>query len=380
MTSAINGNVEDIKIAYTYVDALNIISATISTTEKSLDCIFDHRWLIAQIDDTKLLNSIIKLRLKGIASRFITRITKDNMSYCKKIMKYSELKHAEKVSGYLGISDSNIFFNYLLPEKLKENSGKNIKDNSQSEIHLINIDNQYFIQGQQYLFENLWKHSTLAREKITEIERKVVENIISNKTSEDKEEIIQTLYKIIESAIDQILILFPNTSSFWNLYNEGIMSTIKKAINRDVTVKILIHVNDNDEINKETIRQKLKYEKKEIEINTNFFSKQLLQEYALFVADEAMSATIETKFSEKEKMASPSLKTIRSATFSKNVSHISSLVSMFDILWIQSDYEKQNKLKQTYFHMFKGFRLKNETYERKWTFEQQQEDNKKNIT
>ena len=158
------------------------------------------------------------------------------------------------------------------------------------------------------------------------------------------------------------------------------MSTIKKAINRDVTVKILIHVNDNDEINKETIRQKLKYEKKEIEINTNFFSKQLLQEYALFVADEAMSATIETKFSEEEKVASPSLKTIRSATFSKNVSHISSLVSMFDILWIQSDYEKQNKLKQTYFHMFKGFRLKNETYERKWTFEQQQEDNKKSIT
>jgi hypothetical protein len=295
-------------------------------------------------------------------------------------MKYSELKHAEKVSGYLGISDNNIFFNYLLPEKLKENSGKNMISNSQNEIHLINIDNQYFIQGQQYLFENLWKHSTLAREKITEIERKVVENIISNKTSEDKEEIIQTLYKIIESAIDQILILFPNTSSFWNLYNEGIMSTIKKAINRDVTVKILIHVNDNDEINKETIRQKLKYEKKEIEINTNFFSKQLLQEYALFVADEAMSATIETKFSEEEKVASPSLKTIRSATFSKNVSHISSLVSMFDILWIQSDYEKQNKLKQTYFHMFKGFRLKNETYERKWTFEQQQEDNKKSIT
>jgi hypothetical protein len=378
LTSSINGNVEDIKIAYTYVDALNIISATISNTEKSLDCIFDHRWLITQIDDTKLLNSIIKLRLKGIASRFITKITKDNMSYCKKIMKYSELKHAEKVSGYLGISDSHIFFNYLLPEKLKENSGKNIKDNSQSEMHLINIDNQYFIQGQQYLFENLWKHSTLAREKITEIERKVVENIISNKTSEDKEEIIQTLYKIIEFAIDQILILFPNTSSFWNLYNEGIMSTIKNAINRDVTVKILIHVNDNDEINKETIRQKLKYEKKEIEINTNFFSKQLLQQYALFVADEAMSATIETKFSDDEKVAAPSLKTIRSATFSKNVSQISSLVSMFDILWIQSDYEKQNKLKQTYFHMFKGFRLKNETYERKWTFEHEHGDNKKN--
>ncbi len=379
MTSTINGNIENIKIAYTYVEALNIISATISNTEKSLDCIFDHRWLITQIDDTKLLNSIIKLRLKGIVSRFITKITKDNMSYCKKIMKYSELKHAEKVSGYLSISDSHIFFNYVLPENLKENSVENIKDNSLNEIHLIKIDNQSFIQGQQNLFENLWNHSTLAREKITEIERKVVENIISNKTSEDKEEIIQTLCKIIESAIDQIMVLFPNTSSFWDIYNEGIISTIKDAINRDVTVKILIHIKDNDEINKEAIRQKLKYEKKEIEINTNFFSKQLQQHYVLVVADEAMSAMIETKFSKDNDDKDTSLRIIRSATFSKNVSQISSLVSMFDILWIQSDYEKQNKLKQTYFHMFKGFRLKNETYERKWTFDQHEHgDNKKN--
>ncbi len=69
---------------------------------------------------------------------------------------------------------------------------------------------------------------------------------------------MQTLCKIIESAIDQIMVLFPNTSSFWDIYNEGIISTIKDAINRDVTVKILIHIKDNDEINKEAIRQKLK--------------------------------------------------------------------------------------------------------------------------
>ncbi len=374
MNSSINGNVESIKIAYTYADAINIISTTISNTEKSLDCIFDNRWLIDHIDNSGLLNLIIKLKLKGITSRFVTKFTKDNISYCKKIMKYSELKHSDKGIGYLGISDSSHFFNYTLPEKIKEDNVENIKDNSQPEIHLIKINNQSFVTEQQFLFDNLWNHSTIAREKITEIERKVVENIISNKTIEDKEEIIQTLCKIIESAIDQILVLFPNASSFWDLYNEGIITIIKKAINRDVTVKILIHINDNDETNKETIRQKLKYEKKEIEINTNFFSKQLQQQYVLFIVDEAMSATIETKF---HKYDEPSSRINGSSTFSKNVSQISSSVSMFDILWIQSDYEKQSKLKQTYFQMFKGFKLKNEIYKRKWAFEQH-DDNKKN--
>ena len=250
------------------------------------------------------------------------------------------------------------------------------------ETHLININNQSFVQQQQYLFENLWNHSTFAREKITEIERKVVENIISNKTIEDKGGDNSNPLQDNRIRHNQILILFPNTSSFWDIYNEGIMSTIKNAINRDVTVKILIHINDNDEINKETIRQKLKSEKKEMEINTNFFSKQLQQQYVLFVADEAMSATIETKFSKADMRwrggRGAIFKDQRSATFSKNITQISSMVSMFDILWIQSDYEKQNKLKQTYFHMFKGFRLKNETYERKWAFDQKQGDNKKN--
>lgn len=375
LTSSINGNVESIKIAYTYADAINIISTTISNTEKSLDCIFDNRWLIVQIDNTVLLNLIIKLKHKGITSRFVTKFTKDNISYCKKIMKYSELKHSDKVIGYLGVSDSRHFFNYIAPEKIKEDNVEDIKDNSQPEIHLIKINNQSFVTEQQFLFDNLWNHSTIAREKITEIERKVVENIISNKTIEDKEEIIQTLCKIIESAIDQILVLFPNASSFWDMYNEGIITTIQNAINRDVTVKILIHINDNDETNKETIRQKLKYEKKELEINTNFFSKQLQQQYVLFIVDEAMSATIESKFHKNDEP--PSSRINASSTFSKNVLQISSSVSMFDILWIQSDYEKQSKLKQTYFQMFKGFKLKNETYKRKWAFEQH-DDNKKN--
>ncbi|MBA3751174.1 MAG: hypothetical protein H0X03_09860 [Nitrosopumilus sp.] len=368
-----NRNVESIKIAYTYADALNIISTIISHTERTLDCIFDHRWLCSQIDDTLLLNLIIKLKLKGIKSRFVTNVTKDNMSNCKKIMKYVELNHSDKVSGYLGISDSNHFFSYIASEKQSEDYVKNINDNYGVEIHLININNQSFIQEQQYLFENLWNHSTIAREKITEIERIAAENIVSEKTIEDKDEIIQTISKILESAIDQILVLFPNINSFWDIYNEGIIRTIKNAINRDVTVKILIHISDNDEINIGTIRQKLKLEKQELEINTNFFSKQLQQQYVLFVVDEAISAVIETKFYKSSDLYT---KLIGSATFSRNVSHISSLVSMFDILWIQSDIEKQSKIKQTYFQMFKGIKLKDEIYKREWSFERKEENKK----
>ena len=374
MTSFTNGNIGSIKIAYTNEEAFKIASRIISNTERTMDCVFDQSWLHFQLAKSEIWDLIINLKLRGVALRFVTTITRDNMSYCKKIMKYSELKHSDRVSGYLGISDGNRFFNYLSPEMPQENDLEFPKNNSRLDINLISMDNRSFVQEQHYLFENLWNHSVFAREKITEIEREVVEGIISyNASHDDQDKTMQTLHKMMESAIDQVIVLFPNTGSFWDVCDEGIFTAIKNAINRDVTVKILIHIGDNEERSKETIRQKLKDEKKELEINTNFFSKQLRQKQVLFVVDEAMSAKVETKSRNPGESSSV---LIESSAFSKNISQISSEVSMFDLLWIQSEVEKQNKIKQTYFQMFKGITLKEEMYKREWIFNQQKENDK----
>jgi hypothetical protein len=58
------------------------------------------------------------------------------------------------------------------------------------------------------------------------------------------------------------------------------------------------------------------------------------------------------------------------ATFSNNETKVSATISVFDTLWIQSELEKQGHAKQAYFNIFKGFRLRQEEYRRKWLFEQ----------
>jgi hypothetical protein len=47
-----------------------------------------------------------------------------------------------------------------------------------------------------------------------------------------------------------------------------------------------------------------------------------------------------------------------------------SCISIFEALWIQSELDKQNMIKEAYFQMFKGLKLKDETYLRRWSFEQ----------
>lgn len=54
------------------------------------------------------------------------------------------------------------------------------------------------------------------------------------------------------------------------------------------------------------------------------------------------------------------------ASFSNNELNDSALLSFFDSLWIRSDIEKQNIIKQTYFKIFKEPQLKDENYRRKW--------------
>jgi len=353
---------EEVNLAYSQHEAMDTILKVISNTRETLECIIDNEWVCRLVEKTNIINFIAKLKLHNTSSRFIVNVTNYNMNYCKRIMKYAEIRHADNVLGCSGISDGSHFFNYLQSTENKDVMGE--------QSYLLYINNKYFIKGQRTLFETLWEHSVPARERITEIEREVVEGIIkhieANENNRNSKDTLQTLHRIIESSIDQILILFPSVNSFWGVYNEGILKSISDAVTREVSVKLLIHIDEENEEHKDAIRQKLKEERQELDINTNFFSKQLPQNHCLFVVDEAISALIENAGdSSFTKPKEPNLV----VTFSRNVSQISSSVSLFDILWIEADFEKQKKIKQTYFQMFKGAKLKDEVYKRKWAFE-----------
>lgn len=51
---------------------------------------------------------------------------------------------------------------------------------------------------------------------------------------------------------------------------------------------------------------------------------------------------------------------------------------MFNILWIQSAFKRQQKIKQTYFDIFKGLISKSENYHRDLNFERKASNNSTN--
>jgi two-component system sensor histidine kinase VicK len=111
--------------------------------------------------NTSIWKEFVNLANRGIKLRFITEITKDNIPYCKELMKIAELRHLDEVKGNFGISDGN---NYGGSASVRE---------GQPPVEIMRSNVRAFVDQQQFFFETLWSKSISAEQKIKEIENGV---------------------------------------------------------------------------------------------------------------------------------------------------------------------------------------------------------------
>ena len=126
---------------------------------------------------------------------------------------------------------------------------------------------------------------------------------------------------------------------------------------------MLIQAGDN--LERDAIREELRESVKHIRVQ--YITKPLQTNIVAVVVDQSSSVAIEIKDDMKETFEEAT----GPAIYSNSETTVSSCMSIFETLWIQSEIDKQNKVRQAYFQMFKGLKLKDETYIRRWLFEQE---------
>ena len=316
----------------------------ISKIKERFDCCYDKNGPADQIGSESLWNAIAQLKYKGIKLRLITEITKDNITYCKTMMRYFDVRHIDGVKGNFGISDGMQYLGNMLTSDTK--SGQD----------LIHINNKSFVELQQYLFDTLWNNAIQSREKIKEIELGLDKEFIE--TIKDPSEIKHLIHNLLNSATYEILILFSTANSFNRAKNENILQILKESIKRGVNVRLLIPTDNY--VKNEISEKKLRVTQKQIYVQ--YISKPLQTNITTMIIDQSISLSIEINDDTKQTFE----ESAGLATYSNNESTVSSSASIFESLWIQSELDKQNKIKQVYFKVFKGFGLKDETYKRSW--------------
>ena len=133
-----------------------------SNVKQRMDIFFDHSAPSIVVDVEEYRNGYIDIRRRGAKIRAFTEITKDNVQYCKELMKLvDELRHLDGVRGGVAVSESEYMATTVLQEAkpLTQVIYSNVKE---------------VVEQGQYIFDTLWNASVSAEHKIREIEEGII--------------------------------------------------------------------------------------------------------------------------------------------------------------------------------------------------------------
>ncbi|MGB6526830.1 MAG: ATP-binding protein, partial [Candidatus Nitrosopolaris sp.] len=135
-------------------------------------------------------------KVRGARVRFITEITKENISYTKTFVQSVELRHLDGVKGNFGVSDAE----YIAISTTETRSTGLAESKSMGIIipHAVYSNVIEDVQQQQYIFEILWNKATPAEQRIREIEEGV--QSVNTRILEDQDQIINELRRFNNRA------------------------------------------------------------------------------------------------------------------------------------------------------------------------------------
>ena len=294
------------------------IADIISRTEKYLNIMGESKAPQFLLSD-QIRNSLQRAKTNGIRIRFITEITRANLSMCKDIMKFAEVRHLDKVIGNFILSDKEYFGHSL---------GRNYQSNQ------IYNDDHGIVELQNYFFENLWNNSVSEHDKSSSLEAGVDPEEV--KVLSDPVEIRKTYLGLVESAKSDISLIIATPNALQRNYRGGIISMLIEASEkRNVTVNLVVPTYDNDYIQDDFLRtesldKNIKFQMKSIAPITTQTHK---IKTTFLIVDKKSVFIIDVKDDSKENFT----EAVGYATFHTSKSRTESYNFIFDTIWRQAD-------------------------------------------
>lgn len=313
---------------------------------KTIDCYLTEASISGSLFSKWLLEFFtVAPQKRGIRVRIITTVSTKNIDIAKQFARRFDMYHIDETEGNFCIIDNSLYICDM------ENSN-NQKDETNGQFLSKHFS---FVKLQQNLFQNLLNHAIPARDKIKEVERGIQRDYVE--AIHDSFSISRILKGRIETAGFDVQALFATTNSFYWAENQGIVNLLGDASSRGVNVRVLIKIEDDalKDVSKNSIKQR------HDRINVNFIRQPLKSKITTFIIDQSFSLTIDVNDDIN------SLQSTDLATYSNSESRVFADYSMFENLWIQAERERHQSIRQAYFEMFSGRKLKDEVYEKDWT-------------
>jgi two-component system, OmpR family, sensor histidine kinase VicK len=196
--SPIKNAKERTEVVYGIDNVINIVLQFLSQTNNKIDACVDYTRPSLAIDFLALKNAFLNAKKRGVKRRYVTEITKDNVSYCKQLLTTMvyELRHLDGMKGNFYISESA----YLAPATFHE------KGKPASQIIYSNV--KEIVEHQRYVFDSFWNRAVPAKQRIEEIEKGTSSSLAAETTTlhyetriiDNSDEIIKEISRLTASS------------------------------------------------------------------------------------------------------------------------------------------------------------------------------------
>jgi hypothetical protein len=299
------------------------VSRFISTADTRIDACVDQTRPALGIDIEPIRALVLNSHKRGVRLRCITEITTNNIHYCKQLLNIvDELRHLDNIVGTFYVSDKEC----LVPESVHK------KNKPASQIIYWNVKET--VKHQQYVFETLWNKAISAEQKINQIEKGELPEVIE--IVHDTNQAQQLALKLVSAAKKEIIVIFSSSNAFIRQTNAGSDKLVIKVANsRNLNVVILTPMNEEvKKMAKDLESQSINIQVRAIEPSSRF-------NITVLIVDRKISMAIELKDDSK----SIPQDAIGASIYSTSKSTVLSYVSMFESFLKLTDLYEKSQLK-----------------------------------
>jgi two-component system, OmpR family, sensor histidine kinase VicK len=244
-TSDIGSSLERNEIVYGQENVVNEELGFFSNSKYRIDTCMDKSRPSLTISIEPINKSFLDAKKRGVELRYLTEITEQNISSCKKLMEIvDELRHLDGLKGNFMVNEKE----YLAPSSPFENT------KPASRLFYSNIKD--IVEQHVYLFQVLWDKAISARKRIKEIEDGVTTKY-ETRVVENPYEISKHLKYVIENAPERSVCssiggLQQIYQDFFDLYKKKLARSCKGTEEagrekKDV-IRLITTITDKDSI------------------------------------------------------------------------------------------------------------------------------------
>ena len=317
---------EEISTAEGLEESTRTILNVLNNSRNSLLICADQYWPSVAIGIEVFNKGMFDLKKRNVKCRFITEVTKENIAFCKELLKIAAVHHLPGLKGNFAVNENE----YIASATMK---------NLQLLSQVVYSNSKAIVEQHNFFFENLWDKSISATEKIDEIEKGIIPEIIN--VIKNPCEIRNIYFDVLKSSTSEIMIILTTSTVFMREENDGIMQTLIDASNRNIKIRIITPTFTPPENDIDNLSQNDNIEVRRIE--SPFDSR-----INILVVDRKYSLIVELKNDTKQKFT----EAVGSAVYSTSKPKVVSFVTIFETLWKQTELNEKlkaaDKLKEEY--------------------------------